>query len=234
MTAVALAAGIGVLGLLAIVLLGWIVPLTLGIARRRRNQGGRGLLIFGGVWAVVGIGLAAVIVLGVVSSLREMRRYASEEFVAAGYKGPTGHASVSWPGSFNFTLSGAGAKGGALRVQGRNGTALCPAGSFELASVALEEMSSDAAWSAAAYFRKGRPVTIGAGETNALPAGPPFVASVDAEPIRGTNAVFNFRLVDSQGDTWQIRKSGEGARAPGFEVRTPEDVVVWRGNFEYG
>jgi hypothetical protein len=189
---------IGLLGLLAVILFGWIVPLTIGIARRRRKQGGGALVIVGGVWAAVGISLMALIVMGIVASLRASRAYRSEDFVAAEYQGPTGWASAKWPGRFEFTLAGAGAKGGALRVHGTNGTALAPAGSFTLTTIGLADASADAVWSASAYFPKGRPVTIAAGTTNALPAGPPFVASIDAEPVRGTNAVFNPHLAFEQ------------------------------------
>lgn len=225
---------VGILGLLAVLLFGWIVPLVIGIVRRHSKRGGGVLLIIGGVWGVIGISLMVLMAVAIVNLVRTAQSDHAEEFSAATYPGPTGWAGVSWPGEFKITLAGTGERSVPLRVQGSNGAAVAPAGTSTLTAVEFTESAANGEWSASARFRKGRSVTIEAGATNPIPAALPLIASIEPEPVCGTNVVFNFRLVDNQGDSWQIRESGPGARAPGFEVRGPDDVVLWRGDFQYG
>lgn len=52
--------------------------------------------------------------------------------------------------------------------------------------------------------------------------------------MKGTNVVFNLQVVDKQGANWRIWSDGEADGVPGFEVRNADDLVLWRGNFEYG
>lgn len=217
------------------ILTGWAVPLIMGIARRRRDGSGRGLIVFGSVWGACALGLVIYVVSAVIG---HSRRYQPMTFDADRAQGETGQIIIPWDGPCKLSVWPDG-EHQLLVLRSDSGVLTAPAGRLQVLSwelTATDERGRK--WSAT-----GRPARGASADTfrlNVSPdqpvrlyVGPPLVARVVLR--RGGSpelAIMDFQLTDRAGAQYTI--SGGANRPPGFEVVNAAGQVVWSGDFEYG
>jgi hypothetical protein len=232
----------GVLVLLGLVffLLGWIVPLVIGLKWRRRGQAGAaGWSIFAGAWGAVALVVAGALALvmvpwfGGVSSRHSTA--GAEPFNAAGYSGATGTLKPAFGGVCR--LVGSVAPCGRKVFAASNGVIVVPAGTLALESFEAEARDAGGrTWTARTRECRGSNVVVGAGSTLALGLGPPLRAAARvtwaavSDEISITPVYF-----DAAGNEYSVQCSGPGGRAvPWFEFLDGAGAVVWSNSFEFG
>lgn len=228
--------GLFFLGVLALVLLGWALPLIAGIRRLRRHTGGMGLTVVGSVWGSLALCLLAFIVYGWVlmsdySSVNEI-----EAFDPGTYEGETASIVVPFNGTSSLTLRNT-TKGGRVELQTTNGTFIAPAGTYTLGSYTLSAQDeTDQHWTAGTYLgrRGGKTIKLTAGGSEELKVGAPFAASVKVQKKTGNNVNLGFELVGCGGHSYVLHRARGSRRAPGFEAFDKSGKRVWSGSFAYG
>ena len=129
------------IGVVAVLLTGWVVPVIVGIIRLRRRTGGPALLIIGGVWF---LGAAGVVGLGVVWYRTFSAGFAIKDFDPAGHAGQTGTVALPHKGESSLVV-GDEAQRTRLRLRVRDGAAVAPAGRFQVFSYTATAKAGDGA-----------------------------------------------------------------------------------------
>jgi len=100
-------AGLLSLAMMVSLLLGWLIPLVVGLRRRRSGRGGKVLLGVASVWGLL---VAGLVLLGVKTYRDEQRRLNREEtvFNPAAYTGETATLEVAYgyPGELDVVREG--------------------------------------------------------------------------------------------------------------------------------
>lgn len=232
----AVAAGLLVLSVFAVALLGWLVPLVSGVRRYRRDGGGRVLLGIGAVWGLLAVSLVAFAVHAylVWTPVRPAER---EAFNPASHTG--GVASLAFdygcPGELEFRCDGpGGTRWWTAAVS--NGVAAVPAGRLTLVDLNLVVTGAQGLAQGRLYGRferGGADLELAAGARVPLSGGFPLTASVAAS--RGDGGLrLDYKLSDTAGNRFVWFPEGEGRKPPAFEAVAPDGRCFWRDNFEYG
>ena len=223
------------LGLLVVVLLGWLLPLVVGIVRTVRGQRSTGLIVFGGAWGLFGAAGLGLLFVGALAFRTANRPTRTEVFDPATYEGPTGTIVVPFTARTQLSVIG---QQSAVRQQltATGGSLIAPAGSLTVRSVDLTAADdSGAQWSASCFFRRQQQLNLAEGETQELKIGPPFTAKVIAKKTSDDMCTFDLKVTGTGGNGFTIRQLGSAAnKAPAFEVLNKDGEVVWQGDFKYG
>lgn len=214
-------------------LFGWLIPLIIGIRRKRRQAGGTGLIAAGSIWGAISVILLSFTILSISRITRQLQ---SETFDAASYKGQTGTITLPWNDTFTLQFIGASSNGGNLNIIGKAGSAAAPTGTFTIGMVYLSSVISNTPLFTATTWPNNptsRMVSVKANEQTALSFGPPFTASVKVKQDGTTNVVFDYKLEDSAGNSWRVSSMKE-TKNVGFTVSDKTGKVVWKGHFQYG
>lgn len=218
-----------VLGILS----GWVIPLVVGILRRRSGHRAIGWFVFSGLW-----GLAAICLIGLPFFIAgSMRSYSPEKFDASNYSGATGKVSLPFEGDVMLQLLDK-QNHRVLQCPGKGGMVVVPAGNYQPHQI--EAFSKDGAgelWVARSYLGRGGggQFSLAAAGTHALDVGPPFVARVTTGKGDDGEVEFNFEMSGRGGNQYVVSPSGRSQTAsPAFEVLSANGQVLWRGNFKYG
>ena len=218
----------------AAVLLGWPAPLIMGITRRRAGRGGGGLIVAGGAWGVVAIGIIAWLcyTFATLSS-----RFTPETFDPARYSGETGQIIMARQGPCGLTLS-PDRGGRMLRLSSEDGRFTAPAGRYRVASWELRATDQEGRqWSLTGRPGYDRPEQRGTLDVSStIPARIdlklPLRASINAD-VGGETISMGFVLSDGAGGQYTISSGGRDD-PPGFEMLDGTGRVVLTGDFEYG
>jgi len=228
------AVGLLALAVGAVVFLGWLVLLVIGIVRwRRRATAGIALTIIGAIW---GFGAIAVGGLGALAYRQFSRAIRVENFDPAGYKGEMGTIVLPYKGESSLVLmSQVGAK--SIRVRAKDGVAQAPAGKYYLSSYeAVAKDQQRARWTASCFPGRqamgSRSLSLGAASPQQLDLGPPFTASVVVRNATGAKPILDLSITGRGGNSYTIFR-GDG-RPPSFQVVSRDAQVLWQGRFEYG
>jgi len=218
----------------AAVLLGWLVPLIMGITRARRGRGGGRLIVAGGAWGLVAVGIAIWLVYSLVTL---SSRFTPETFDPQEYAGETGKIVIAWQGPCELTLypeSG----GEMLRLSSENGQFTAPTGRHSIASWTLRATDqSGSEWSVIGrpgYDWPEQKRTVGVNSTTPaqIDLQLPLRASINAD-VGGDDVSMGFSLSDGAGGQYTISSGGRDD-PPGFEMMDGSGRVVLTGDFEYG
>jgi len=223
--------GILVIALATALLIGWLVPLIIGIVKLRRRTGGIALTIIGVMWALGASGLAAV---GYVAYRQLGAALRVADFDPATYHGQTGTVTLPYQGESSLIVRAkpAGAKLG-LRV--RDGVAQAPVGRYELQTYSMSmKDKAGVAWTASHFPSTSQELEVTTASPVRLNLGPPFTARVDVSAGPGGKTMLQLGISGRAGGAYTIM-SGQGRAAPPrFEVLDGSGQVVWQGSFEYG
>ena len=229
--------GIAILVVAAIFALGWIVPLVMGIVRQKKTKNGLALIIIGGVWGLIGLTIIAIPTFGYV----QMRKYTHvEKFDPTTYKGTMGKIELSYTGESKLTLMSVDhpkrmALLERMELLVTNGIAMAPIGNYMMAMCEFTAKDqNNQIWTASCYLPSSgsNKISIQANTPYKLQVGPPFTASVSAEPGDDGKVTMNLMLAGAGNTSYGIR--GPGTWAPGFQVLDKTGNVVWQGKFAYG
>jgi len=223
--------GVAILAVVAVALLGWLVPLVVGLVQLRRRTGGVVLAVIGAIWGFAAIGVAG---LGAVAYRQMSRSVRVEDFDPASYHGATGTVLVTYAGQSELIVRDKKLDK-RLRLHARDGIAQAPVGKFEVESwEALATDSQGITWTASCYPGGGRAaeMAVAAGGAPRFEVGPPFTASVDVRPQASGRVAFELKVAGLGGYSYPIHSSR--ARPPGFQALDRSRRVVWHGDFEYG
>ena len=189
----------------AVILLGWVVPLILGLTRFRRTTAGVVLDVVGGLW---GLGSLALVGVGYFA-YREMSAASRvEEFRPAQYHGPVGTIALSYPGEVECTVRAVGSRS-RMRATATDGRLTLPVGEYDLSSCDLRARGPDnRLWTASTYMSSVafRHVIVAAGASPPpITIGPPFEARVRARAVGGDRVSLSLALTGRDQQSWQVR-----------------------------
>jgi len=216
------------------VLLGWLVPLIMGITRTRRGRGGGGLIVAGGAWGLVAVGIVTWLVYTFATL---SNRFTPQAFDPQEYAGETGQIVIAWQGPCELTLypeSG----GGVLLLSTENGQFTAPAGRHRLASWELQATDdSDREWSVTGrpgydWPEQKRTVSVDSTTAARIDVQLPLRASINAD-VGGDDISMGFSLSDGAGGQYAISSRGRDD-PPKFEMVDDSGRVVLTGDFAYG
>ena len=221
--------GLAVLAVAAILLLGWSVPLGIGIVYLRRGTGGRGLTVFGALWGLAAIGLVAL-------AIRAYQSARIEDFDPSAYHGQTGTIITAYKSDCSLIVSNT-ATGKRMRLRGADGAAVAPVGTYRIESyqaVAKDDQGDE--WTASSYTAPAlnQDFALAADGTHELDLGPPLTAQVmvNDDDDNGKSS-FDLKIVGRGGD-YALRAGGSRSHPLSFQILDQQGHELWQGNFEYG
>jgi len=239
------ACGIGMLLIWLAGLLGWIVPLVIGLGWRRRNVPGfQAWTRFAAIWGGTALVLAAGIGVMLAVSLSGNRHGSyspdkTSEFSAATFKGPTGNLKIPFSGEMH--LKAECSTLGVMDFSTSNSTFVVPAGRITVKSLEVTARDKqNRKWMAQGNWfysgeHKTNVVEVPAGGIKELAMGPPFRASIQVtySPVSDS-----FRMKplysDSLGYNYKVCSDDRKGTVPGFELLDSENKLVMSGKFEFG
>lgn len=237
-----LASIIGIL-LMAVVLLGWVIPLLAGILAWRRGQRSLGRVMVGvsAAWGLLCLVLVGWPLLHLGEGDHQGRR---ETFNPANHKGPVGKIMIPYQGSAKLTLRPAVSPGqkaktkpGRLVLNTTDGTFIAPAGNYRLSEIEFTAPDAQGKnWEARApfYERQNKDLVVSADQTVQLEAGPPFKVTVPVLDISGDMVVLDYDVRGRGGDGFTLSHPDQLGNPPQFEVVNAKGQVVWSDKFEFG
>jgi len=224
---------------LACLVLGWIVPLVIGIVRLRRRSAsdtvGIVLTIVGSVWGVVGLMLG---VCGGMFWLTLTSFNQVEQFDPSQYDGPMGTIVVPYEGDGLLQVTSM-TEGKTLALSTGDGRFQAPVGEYTLWAFTAKKTGEDDSpwWEATTLLVQDESpqVSVRADSETSLELGPPFTASIAVTDEAQDVVELQLEVIDSQSNQYTIGKIAlEEAPPPRFEVRSSSGELVLKGQFEYG
>jgi hypothetical protein len=165
------------------VLFGWVVPLSLGIRRRRNGLSGIVLIILGSVWGLIGICMIPVAVVIALAVSRVSSEDRLETFDSSKYSGETGKVTLSFKGDVDLILENTGTHRRML-FKFHNGEGRVPPGTYRINyfSGCLTDQQN-VRWSASSNFPYGQndSFSVVIGSLLNIDVGPPFCIRVLVE-----------------------------------------------------
>lgn len=219
-----------------LVLLGWLVPLILGIRRAMRRAGGTALIIVGGVWGAAATGLIATVAVAAVGFSRAASRAEAKAFNAAVHAGPKGLIRTACTGATTLVVHDE-ASGGSLRLESANGVIAAPAGTMRLQQFTTSATGADGTtWTAACYNfgRDLQTVDVASNGTTDVALGPPYRAEVTTSRLVDGKQAFDLKFTGAGGSRVSLYVQAVHRKPLQFEVLDASGSRVWSGNFEYG
>ena len=226
----------GVIFLVAagVFVLGWLVPLIMGIVRLRRKSGGVVLTIVGGVWGVMALGMAglsAYAYFGVYQKISPTRNAVA--FDAAKYNSPTGKIILPFKGKATLVVSTLDRKK-KLRLSGSNGELVAPVGFLKIESLKVTAKDSkNVQWTIDFPYWSGRQREVYVQADGKTPLDLTLTACISAEHAAPDVASFRLCALDCSGESYSIQAPRHES-APGFEVLSRAGEVLWKGKFQAG
>jgi hypothetical protein len=210
----------------AVFLLGWIIPLTIGIAHLRRSHSAAGvvLTVIGGLWGVPAL---AGLIMGSIFYLNFSKTREVHTFDAT--HSPHATITIPWQGQGTLEYTYGGKR---YVATSENGQFAVPAGRIILSSFTACSPDKQGWSGRSTLLDKSSTLTLTAGQQQALVAGPPYAAQVKVTRS-ADKATLVMDLKDAGGHSASVSDPGRKT-PPGFEVRDPAGKVVWQGKFAYG
>ena len=237
-----------VLLILALMALGWLIPLIWGIVRvRRKKRWGALLTTLGALWGTLAVLAVAGFTWAAVSASRSFQQ---KDFDADTYEGRMGKITVPYKGECRLSLLLGRAERTLnpfasfrhLRLTGQDGEFLCPTGKVvSVTTIEIREKDQrEAPWvargSLASFGGAFGEHEIRESEVLHLKVGPPFTAVAEARQEDDGTASVDLTIAGQGGDLYQILKEGEDEsnNAPKFQVLGAAGEVLWEEQTEYG
>lgn len=156
--------GFLMLGIMLIILFGWIYLLISGIVRVKREKGGKGRLIGGAVWGI----LSVLVLIYYINLFRGMSgQFEAEDFNPQEYTGTLGEISIPYKGESFLGLYDT-VEGKTIRFTSPDGTFRVPPGDYSVSSWTgtVKRTGEDKSeWTVSAshysFDRKGKVFTVG-------------------------------------------------------------------------
>jgi len=227
--------GLMVWGVVALVLLGWLAPLVVGIVRRRR-KGGKVLVGVGSVWCLLALGLVGL----AVQMFMDWNRTHNHEvaaFDASTYAGAVGTLSFPYAYQGAFVFRQEGPDGDTWwKVAVSNGAAVAPAGLLiadDLIFFVTDSQGKALGTLTCGFRAEHEAFALATNGLHRIAGGFPWTASVQVEKLDDKLSM-SFSMVDSAENKVAWHAAGGGRKPPAFEAVDSSGKCFWRDNFEYG
>jgi len=209
-------------------MLGWIIPLAIGIVqlRRRRAPAGIILTVVGALWAVPAV--AALVTAGAFY-FGYGPSFGTHTFDPARHLGPRATIIIPWQGKGTLEFRWRSRQ---YLSESDNGQFAVPAGSLPLTNFTAYSSPDKTGWQARSTFDQRSQLSLAANEQHALAAGPPYTAQVKVQEAAG-KAYMSMDIKDAGGNVAGISDVARKS-PPHFDVLDKAGKVVWQGKFEYG
>jgi hypothetical protein len=220
--------GIVVIALVTALLIGWLVPLIIGIVKLRRRTGGIALTIIGVIWALGASGFAVVGYRQFGAALRVA------DFDPSTYHGQTGTVTLPYQGESSLIVTNNDLRT-RLRLHVRGGVAQAPVGRYQLQSYFMSmKDKAGATWTANHFSSASQALVVTAASPVHLNFGPPFTARVDVSEGPAERTMLQLGITGRGGESCIITSDKRPVAPPHFEILDHTGQVVWHGSFEYG
>jgi hypothetical protein len=235
------------MAMLAIFVLGWLVPLVLGIVRIASQKKYGGLLTWiGAVWGFLAVlGVAGIVIFFCMMN----KRYEPQDFDPVSYKGKTGRIVIPHKGDGEITLSINEAQSllgqsRNLRLTSTNGDFVAPAGKIQYIS-SIELTQTDEAgtrWKARTYVGvldqdgNNAPTKLKEGQVLNLDIGQSLKAAMEVSPAAAGQVSMNMQITDNGKHSFTVSKDTPSLvrDKPKFQVLDSDGKVLWEDSLEYG
>lgn len=217
---------------LAVLSLGWILPLVLGIRRLRRKTGGAILTGLSSLWGIAAVSLAAAAFL---PDLLKSRRPDTEDFDPSACQVQMGKIILPHKSESQLVLYRP-SQGRRWRFSTHDGVVLAPLGQYQLCQYSTTcEDAEKTKWTASCdlSYRKAKGLSVAVDAPCELEVGPPFKAQVTVEEPAPT-VHLNLKVTGRGGDNFTIRRADETEEPPGFEVRSASGDPIQQGQLAFG
>jgi hypothetical protein len=225
-----IALGVLMLIIVLVLLIGWTVPLIIGIVKLRRGSRTTGIIltVLGGGWGLVAVLLVAVGIFGYMTAMKAGR---TEHFNPDSYKGAIGRIVSKCPSPSHLVVQYPSLKKN-LELKSKEGIFIAPVGDCLLESYRLESKDSEGKEWTASGILAGELIKVDSKIEANVEIGPPFTASVTARDL-GKKVIFTLIFTDCKGRSATVRKPPT-ERAPSFALLDKTGQTLWQGSFEYG
>ncbi len=232
MAIVGILIGIITLVVMAFIFLGWLLPLIIGLVRRKKGKSCTGLIIFGGVWGGVAAVLAAVMAFAVFSFMELQSSWQVEAFDASAYDGDT--AAVVFPYKGGDAVLTASTEDDVNYTFGTsNGKFVVPAGTITPTSYSISLKDEQGKyWSAMWRFHSSHedPLNCEADGEVKLDWAPPLVMKATRKGLADGSQKIGMKVVDGSGH--EVNLSCE--KTPVLQIIDESGKVVGKHTMEYG
>lgn len=213
------------LGIALVALVGWLVPLILGISslRKQRSTVGWVLTGLGGLWALSAV---AALTIGFVFTQRLQRDLTPVDFNPQTYSGKTISLQV---GDLGEGYLESYEEKRLYRYKPVKGVVTMPADVMPVRCV-VARRDDKVLWEADTVLTSSRPKEPPT--STGLKVGPPFTTTIIARASSG-KVTMRLETKDRGGNFTTIRSTQEG-QPPSFEARDAKGNLVWSGRFSYG
>lgn len=231
--------GIVMLAAVALLALGWIAPLIVGLALRSRKTGHpRAWLIAAGVWGGLALLLGLTFAIAAMSEGDLFGRGAQVSEPAADAPPVTGpKATLRFDGMKTASLTVVSDKDRRATYAATNGAMILPAGRLRVERLVMTAADRRGrTWTANGMWYGGKPLDLKDGEQKAAPWLPPFAAGIKLT-ASGVSEDIEAEPVYATADGSQLTLTGPGRAkedTPSFEAFDAAGKSVMRGAFEYG
>lgn len=220
--------------LIGIFLVGWLLPLVIGIIelRRRHHVIGIVLTVVGALWAMPAI--AGLLTVGLMTAGRRLAPTDASVFDAGRARGPVATVVVPWKGRGELEYRSADHRWVSKSTDGRYAV---PAGALVLSTFTAYSGPETPSWQAQTQLYQMGPLTTSAGQEQPLQVGPPYVASPRSRAVssmapRG-HPVFELQVTDVGGHKTSISDPARKS-PPSLQLVDKSGKVVWQSKFAYG
>ncbi|OVE75712.1 hypothetical protein BVX97_03750 [bacterium E08(2017)] len=215
------------------VMTGWIWPLSAGIIKRRRDDGGTGLVIFGSIWGSLALFIAIFIGFTIYNIQKYYSGGTTEEFEPEKYTGSTATITCNFKGQAQLTaFSSQDEKSYVFHTS--NGVFTVPASVLDLSYCHTQlKGDDDQTWTAHWYFyniKDLRQLDLTESDNVDLEIGPPFEVSVRRKKGTEGRQTINISTRDNFGHEVSLRSG----TAPSVEILDETGAVVWTHKLSYG
>lgn len=231
--------GVVMMAAVALLALGWIAPLIVGLALRSRKTGHpRAWLIAAGVWGGLALLLGVTFAIaamnegGIFGGASQISEPAADAPPVTGPK-----ATLRFDGMKTASLTVVSDKQRRSTYAATNGTMILPSGRLRVERLVMTAVDGRGrTWTASGMWYGGRPFDLKEGEQKAAPWLPPFAAGIKLT-ASGVSDAIEAEPVYAVADGAEITLAGPGRAkedTPFFEAFDAAGKSVMRGTFEYG
>ncbi|MHB0998798.1 MAG: hypothetical protein ACYC27_06090 [Armatimonadota bacterium] len=217
----------------AVLAVGWLVPLIMGIIRLKKGvrSAGLPLTIIGEIWGFFSIVIVGFTIYGFTMMSKAMD---AEDFDPSDYQKPMGMIDLSYEGDFEIQLRKAENKK-LINFKGEDGTVLAPTGLYTPQSLDISmNDKQDREWIAHTYFTsKADQIQVTTDSPVSITAGPPFQVMVHMNKSGKNKINFDLGVKGSDGRSYDIN-CYEIDEPAGFVVLSKTGEKLWEGKFEAG
>ena len=210
--------------------LGWILPLVIGLVRRRKGKSSAALIVLGGVWggiSVLGLGLLSI---AVILYMNTVGRWDVTDFDPSSYEGNTAVVMVPAQGKAEMTAA-MGDGSTSYRFSSERGEFVVPAEKLDVYSFSLSRQDAEGKqWQLSWWFNDDYQLDPSAAGPVSIDKGPPLTVRVKRRELPDGAQKIEMETLDSRG----MKVSLDAPHNPVIQIIDESGAVIWSHKMEHG